>query len=192
MCRYTLHICPYPDHDPIAALIFNPTKAETWECCDRPKPWGRLSCGNLSIEHPTNITAPAICLSPRRILAPRSNTTTERENDKQVASFNHKKPTPAEIPSTTTNEEEVKLLGASCVLCTTVLKLVSTKSKETQNTARQSLSELESVMNNSPELRKMQKELTDKITELEGLRHEAWKLAHVLLLTNDDKINMKA
>jgi hypothetical protein len=192
MCRYTLHICPYPDHDPIAALIFNPTKAGTWESCDKPKPWGRLSCGNLSIEHPTNITAPAVCLSPRRILAPRSNTTAACGNDKHIAFFNHEKPTPSEIPAITTNEEEVKLLAAPCVLCTTVLKLVSTKSKEIQNTARQSLTELESVMNNSLELRKMQKAVTDKIMELEALRYEAWKLTHALLLTEDDKFNMKA
>jgi hypothetical protein len=77
-------------------------------------------------------------------------------------------------------------------LCTTVLKLVSTKSKEIQNTARQSLAELESVMNNSPELRKMQKAVTDKIMELKALRYEAWKLTHALLLTEDDKFNMKA
>lgn len=192
MCRYTLHICPYPDHDPIAALIFNPTKAGTWECCDKPKPWGRLSCGNLSIEHPTNIPAPAGCLSPRRIPAPRSNITAVGGNDKQMATFNHEKPISSEIPAITTNEEEVKLPGAPCVLCTTVLKLVSTKSKEIQNTARQTLAGLESVMNSSPELTKMQKAVTDKMMELEALRYEAWKLTHTLLPKEDHKFKMEA
>ena len=51
MCWYKLETCPYPHHDPIRALIFYPTNASKWEKCDKPKPWGRLSCGNLIAQH---------------------------------------------------------------------------------------------------------------------------------------------
>ncbi|KAJ9611253.1 hypothetical protein H2200_004436 [Cladophialophora chaetospira] len=51
MCWYKLETCPYPHHDPIRALIFYPTNASKWEQCDKPKPWGRLSCGNLIVQH---------------------------------------------------------------------------------------------------------------------------------------------
>ncbi|KEF62357.1 uncharacterized protein A1O9_00329, partial [Exophiala aquamarina CBS 119918] len=188
MCRYTLSTCPYPDHDPIAALIFNPNKAETWHACDEPKPWGRLSCGNLSIEHPAYPTATAICLLPTRILAPRSNTI-ECGNEKRERSFIDVKPSSSRTPAIAANGDEVKPQSAQCLLCTTVLKLVSTKSKELQNTARQSLAELEEAMSNNAEVRKMQKAVMDKMMELETLRRETWKLTHTLLVKENDKLN---
>jgi len=51
MCHFKLDVCPYPNHDPIRALIFIPSNASLWKACDEPKPWGRLSCGNLIIQH---------------------------------------------------------------------------------------------------------------------------------------------
>jgi hypothetical protein len=51
MCHFKLEVCPYPHHDPISALIFLPTNASLWQACEEPKPWGRLSCGNLIIKH---------------------------------------------------------------------------------------------------------------------------------------------
>ena len=52
MCRFELETCPFPHHDPVGALIFLPKNATLWKQCDKPKPWGRLSCGNLIVEHP--------------------------------------------------------------------------------------------------------------------------------------------
>ncbi|KIW69453.1 hypothetical protein PV04_05330 [Phialophora macrospora] len=51
MCWFKLDTCPYPHHDPIRALIFIPGNASKWEHCDRPQPWGRLSCGKLIVQH---------------------------------------------------------------------------------------------------------------------------------------------
>ncbi len=51
MCWYKVDTCPYPHHDSISALIFYPGHASKWEKCDKPKPWGRLSCGNLIVQH---------------------------------------------------------------------------------------------------------------------------------------------
>ena len=51
MCFYRLDICPYPHKDAIALSILDTNKYPRWELCDLIKPWGRLSCGNLSICH---------------------------------------------------------------------------------------------------------------------------------------------
>lgn len=106
-----------------------------------------------------------------------------------MTSFGHEKPTLPNTPAITTNGEAVKVQSAQCVLCTTVLKLVSTKSKEIQNTASQSLTELETVMNNSAELKKMQKAVTGKMMELETLKYETWKMTQALLVKENDKFN---
>ena len=64
MCRFELETCPFPHHDPISALIFLPGRASLWKQCDLPKPWGRLSCGKLTIQHHTSSTTPAQALAP--------------------------------------------------------------------------------------------------------------------------------
>jgi hypothetical protein len=55
MCRFDLDTCPFPHHDPVSALIFLPRNASLWKSCSQPKPWGRLSCGNLIIRHAIKI-----------------------------------------------------------------------------------------------------------------------------------------
>ncbi|KAK5057631.1 hypothetical protein LTR84_011632 [Exophiala bonariae] len=192
MCRYTLHICPYPDHDPIAALIFNPAKAGLWEHCDKPKPWGKLSCGNLSIVHPTNMTSSTVWLSPPPVLAPRDNNVGSIGNEKHTAATKSVDHTAIEITEITPNDEEVILDDEPCVLCSTVLKLVSTKSKELQEIARQALVEFESIMNKNLELRKMQETINVKAAEMESMRHETWKMAHALLSQQDGNMDEKS
>jgi len=106
-----------------------------------------------------------------------------------MISFSYEKPTLPDTPAVTLYGEADGISSAQCPLCTTVLKLVSTKSKEIQNTARQSLAEFETVMNKSAEMRMMQKAVTDKIMELETLRHETWALTLALLVKENGRFN---
>ena len=53
MCRYDLPVCPHPHQEDVVNLIYNPNKQAKWQDCDLPRPWGRLSCGNLTIAHPS-------------------------------------------------------------------------------------------------------------------------------------------
>lgn len=52
MCHYNLPVCPHPHQEDIVNLIYNPTRQAEWRSCEIPSPWGRLSCGNLTICHP--------------------------------------------------------------------------------------------------------------------------------------------
>ena len=51
MCHYNLPVCPHPHQEDIVNLIYNPTRQAEWQPCDLLSPWGRLSCGNLTIRH---------------------------------------------------------------------------------------------------------------------------------------------
>ena len=53
MCRYSLPGCPYPHQDIVVNLIYNPDKQLEWQPCHLPCPWGKLSCGNLTIARPS-------------------------------------------------------------------------------------------------------------------------------------------
>jgi hypothetical protein len=53
MCRYELSVCPHPHQDIVVNLIHNPDKLLEWQSCDLPCPWGKLSCGSLTIAHPS-------------------------------------------------------------------------------------------------------------------------------------------
>jgi hypothetical protein len=53
MCRYDLPVCPHPHQDIVVNLIYNPEKQLEWQSCDLPCPWGKLSCGSLTIAHPS-------------------------------------------------------------------------------------------------------------------------------------------
>lgn len=53
MCRYDLPVCPHPHQSPVVNLIYNPAHLTEWHSCDLPRPWGKLSCGNLTIAHPS-------------------------------------------------------------------------------------------------------------------------------------------
>ena len=56
MCQYHLDVCPYPHQDPISIAVLDVNKYRHWTLSDLPRPWGRLSCGNLSIHHPVPIS----------------------------------------------------------------------------------------------------------------------------------------
>ena len=51
MCHYELSVCPYPHRDSVANLIYNTNRHVEWRICDLPQPWGKLSCGVLTITH---------------------------------------------------------------------------------------------------------------------------------------------
>ena len=53
MCRYDLSICAHPHQEYVVNLIYNPDKQAEWQDCDLPRPWGKLSCGSLTIAHPS-------------------------------------------------------------------------------------------------------------------------------------------
>ena len=52
MCHYDLLVCPHPYQEDVLNLIYNPTRQGEWQSCELPRPWGKLSCGNLIIRHP--------------------------------------------------------------------------------------------------------------------------------------------
>ena len=54
MCRYDLSICLHPHQESVVNLIYNPEKQAEWHDCDLPRAWGKLSCGNLTIAHPSS------------------------------------------------------------------------------------------------------------------------------------------
>lgn len=68
-----------------------------------------------------------------------------------------------------------------------MLKTVATKSKEIQGDARKEISDLDHQMNSSAELRQMQRDIATKEKELDDLRHDAWRLARVLVDEKDEK-----
>jgi len=59
--------------------------------------------------------------------------------------------------------------------------MVATKSKEIQKEAHREIVDLEHTMDSNPELRKMRKDITEKEKRLDDLRHDAWRIARVLL-----------
>lgn len=185
MCYYKLRICPYPHQDPISALIFDPLRAGHWERCDKPQPWGRLSCGHLVVEHPKDLTKSATALSLEHILATRSNIPAEREKYKHMAFPIRQRRSSTDRTIVPIGAEEVRLQGAPCLWCTAVLKTVATKSKEIQGEARKEISDLEHQMDASAELRQMQRDIASKEQELDDLRHDAWRLARVLMDEKD-------
>jgi hypothetical protein len=53
MCLYDLPVCPHPHQEHVVNLIYSPVSQAEWQSCDLPSPWGKLSCGNLTIAHPS-------------------------------------------------------------------------------------------------------------------------------------------
>jgi hypothetical protein len=53
MCHYDLPICPHPHQEHVINLVYSPTRQGEWQSCELPSPWGKLSCGNLTIRHPS-------------------------------------------------------------------------------------------------------------------------------------------
>ncbi|KAK4946075.1 hypothetical protein LTR10_014877 [Elasticomyces elasticus] len=181
MCYYKLDACPYPNKDLVAALIFLPAKAGDWEYCDKPKPWGRLSCGNLVVEHPKDLPKQPSTSLPEEILTthPRNDPKIEQHGDNDVRARLRRSST--EGPIVTFVPCEAVREVATCRWCTAVIKLVGTKSKEIQDEARSEVARLEAAMDGDAKLRNLRRELKEKEEQLDILRHNAWKMAASLM-----------
>ncbi|EXJ73187.1 uncharacterized protein A1O5_02947 [Cladophialophora psammophila CBS 110553] len=180
MCRFKLQVCPYPEQDPVSSLIFNPKNSSQWEHCDEPRPWGRLSCGKLVIEHPTHLTKAEPALSCENTPATRSCSSDQREQHIHTGLPGRQEPTPYNSIAPAA-AGEAQLQGEACKWCTAVLRLVATKSKEMQKVARKEIAEVERTMGEDAELRKMHGKIADKEHELNAMRHDAWRKAAMLM-----------
>ncbi|KIY02712.1 uncharacterized protein Z520_01177 [Fonsecaea multimorphosa CBS 102226] len=187
MCRIKLHICPYPDHDPVSSLIFNPKNAHRWELCDNPRPWGRLSCGRLEVEHPKHLTRARTPLSSKTAPTTGSHHPKQHEMHKQDISTAGNEPLLNDTVAPAAADEVLQ--GEPCKWCTAVLRLVATKSKEMQKLAREEIAEVERKIGDDAELKKMHEEIADREQELNGMRHDAWRKATVLMGGLADKTN---
>ncbi|KAJ9636136.1 uncharacterized protein PV06_04253 [Exophiala oligosperma] len=192
MCFYKLQTCPYPHQDPLAALTFHHEKESEWVPCDLSKPWGRLSCGKLVIEHPvgldSSLTAshtPSIGLSGN-VLGTRSGNPLE----KHVV-----EPTKIPVKTRQSSADTIVPVGgdstydaakthdqtAPCKWCTAVIKIVALKSREVQGEARREIAELEGIMDGNPALRQLQRDIMHVEKELDVLRRHAWEMARGFL-----------
>lgn len=181
MCYFKLHTCPYPNQDPIAALIFLPVKAGQWEHCNKPKPWGRLSCGNLIVEHPKALTHEPSTSAPDHVLMACSSNVTKLGQDKDNDTSRRRRRSSTQDTIVPIVAGKAECEGATCRWCTAVVKLVGTKSKEIQNEARWEVARLEEAMDADAKLRDLHREMMDKEEQLDILRHCAWKRANFLL-----------
>ncbi|EXJ84883.1 hypothetical protein A1O3_05558 [Capronia epimyces CBS 606.96] len=180
MCWYKLNICPYPHQEALSALIFDPSSASQWQHCDRPHPWGRLSCGSLIVEHPKDLLRSETQATFEHILATRSNLPAEGENHPTAISVRQRRSS-TETTIVPGGAGRPRSQGAPCLWCTAVLKTVATKSKEIHQDARREIAGLEQKMDTSPSLREIQREIMDKEKELDNLRHIAWRKASDLM-----------
>ncbi|EXJ85647.1 hypothetical protein A1O1_06013 [Capronia coronata CBS 617.96] len=181
MCWYKIAVCPYPHREPISASIFNPSNVSRWEHCDKPHPWGRLSCGNLVVEHPEDLFRYETQATFAHILGTRSNLPAEGENQQRATFSVRQRRSSTETTIVPGGSARRQVPSAPCPWCTAILKTVATKSKEIHEEARKEIDRLEEKMDISPGLRQMQREIQDKEHELDDLRHVAWKKAKDLL-----------
>ncbi|OAG39639.1 hypothetical protein AYO21_06107 [Fonsecaea monophora] len=179
MCRITLHICPYPDHDPVSSLIFNPKNGPLWEICNRPRPWGRLSCGTLEVEHSKHLHRSGTSLSSNNTQITNSCKAEKREAHNQDLMLGD--------PNTPRATSGAQLPGNHCKWCTAVLRLTATKSKEMQKLAQKDIADVERKMGDNAELRKMHEDIATKEQELNRLKHDAWTKATLLMGDSIDR-----
>ncbi|KAL6245992.1 hypothetical protein RBB50_007145 [Rhinocladiella similis] len=195
MCFYKLQTCPYPHQDPLVALTFHREKESEWVACNLSKPWGRLSCGKLVIEHPigldTSLTAscaPSIELA-ENILGTRSGNPVEKQVNGEAE--HTKTPTKKRRSSADTivavggdstyDPTRTHDQSAPCKWCTAVIKIVALKSREVQGEARREVAELEGFMDGNPSLRQLQRDIMNVEKELDTLRQQAWEMARAFL-----------
>lgn len=187
MCWYKLHICPYPHREPISAVILDPSNNSQWEHCDKPRPWGRLSCGRLVVEHPTDVLESETEATFEHVLATRSNSPAEDENQKPTPFPNRQRRSSTKTTIVPGGPGRQRLLADPCPWCTAVLKTVASKSKEVHEDARRDIAGLEQKMDTSPELREIHKEIMDREKQLDALRQVAWRKAKCLLDGKNDE-----
>ena len=163
MCVNTLAACSYPHHEPVAAIIFDPAKKDSWQICDRTQPWGRLSCGALEVHHSISHTRSTISYT----------TLLEHAGNPNLI------PTPVSAPSSPTNIDP-NLAGAGyvetakCQWCTAVLNMHAHKFKSVQEEAKQAVHNLEQAMNTDTKLRVMDQKIKEMESSIETMRSDAW------------------
>ncbi|KIV96394.1 hypothetical protein PV10_00272 [Exophiala mesophila] len=177
MCRYVLETCPYPDQDPVTALIFEPTKLKLWEICELPTAWGRLSCGNLVIQHSLSPAEQIVSTPVKAILTTHSNLPSESDSCLKTNLAHVPHPSTDSAYVATNIQMKQPQETAACVWCSAVMKYAATKSNEVRALAQKSLDEIERVMDTSEELRAIQRDIHIKTQELNSLRHVAWALS---------------
>ncbi|KAG9770298.1 hypothetical protein ABEF93_007442 [Exophiala dermatitidis] len=189
MCWYKLDVCPYPHREPISALIFDPSNASQWEYCDKPQPWGRLSCGNLIVEHSKDSLKSEVSATFEHILASRSNLPVDVENQPLNAHPVRRQRSSTEGTIVPSGAGNLRPRGAQCLWCGAVLKMVATKSKEVHEIARRQIASLEQKMDTSFDLRELQREIMDQEKMLDDLRHSAWLKAREVMEAKGDDDN---
>ena len=163
MCINTLLACSYPHHEPVASIIFDPTKKDSWQICDRTQPWGRLSCGALEVHHSISYARTTVSF----------NSLLEHAGKPNLI------PTPVSTPSSPSSIDP-NLTGAGyvetaiCQWCTAVLKLHAHKFKSVQEDAKKMVEKLEKAMDTSPKLKELDKKIVEMEVALETLRADAW------------------
>lgn len=163
MCINILLSCSYPHHEPVASVIFDPAKKDSWKICDRPQPWGRLSCGALEVHHSISYARTTISF----------NTLLEHANKPNLI------PTPISTPSSPSSIDP-NLAGAGyvetaiCQWCTAVLNMHAHKFKSVQQDAKKVIDKLEKAMDTEPKLRDLDKKIVEMEAALETMRADAW------------------
>jgi hypothetical protein len=169
MCHFKLRVCPYPHQDQISTLIFNPDSAGKWVHCGKAQPWGRLSCGDLIIEHCL------VDLNPQYAI----------EDLYPLTRCPNGKPKPSEQIvddlRVLDGKNGAKHMTGICKWCTAVLKLVATKSKEIQKQSHVEIAELEKKMDADDQVRDTRKEAKEVERQLDMLRAKVWMRANHLL-----------
>jgi hypothetical protein len=163
MCINTLTACSYPHHEPVASIIFDPSKKDSWKVCDRNQPWGRLSCGELEVHH--SITYARTTVSFNSLL--------------DHASKPDLVPTPDSAPrSPAIVDPNVPTTGfietAKCQWCTAVLHMHAHKFKSVQEDAKKAIDKLEGVMDTDEKLRDLDEKIKEAEAALDTLRADAW------------------
>lgn len=163
MCINTLKACSYPHHDPVASIIFDPAKKDSWQICDRPQPWGRLSCGELEVHHSISYARSTISYTvllehakhPNLIPTPDSTPGSPASIDPALAGVSY-------------------VETAKCQWCSAVLKMHAHKFKAVQEEAKQAVNKLEVAMDTDTKLRMQDQKIKEMEGALETMRADAW------------------
>jgi uncharacterized NAD(P)/FAD-binding protein YdhS len=176
MCYYKLLVCPHPHNDPLSIAIFDPKKIKDWIECDKNKPWGRLSCGNLIVQHP--VQAPVVDDIATMDSALSVAIPVVQISQQSLDSFLKKNHSPSEHPKTSKslNDENINS-HIRCEWCTKMLRYVSTRAIATRKELKQELEQMENQMREDAELIQMRTLIAEKEKELDLIRHRAWKRA---------------
>ena len=163
MCVNTLLACSYPHRAPVASIIFDPAKKNSWKTCDRPQPWGQLSCGVLEVHH--SISYARTTISFTSLLEHAGNPDLISPQGVAPSSSANVKPTLAGAGYVET---------AICEWCTAVLNLHAHKFKSVQDDAKKMIDKLETAMDAAESLRELDRNIANMEATLDTLKADAW------------------